>query len=144
MNNLACAGISLPKALSRVILVAGVVFSPPALAQGSSIPYGGGAGSAQKFERFNRDRDAFAQTGQVFRIEGHCQSACTLFLKLRNVCIDPNAELLFHAGGSAHSTQVMLDSYNGKLRSFFNGESLYGNAGIPYDFRPRNDSKIWL
>jgi hypothetical protein len=84
-------------------------FAPSAFAQGSSIPYGQGAGSSAKFQRFHQDRDEFAKTGQPFKIEGHCQSACTLFLKLRNVCIDPNAELLFHAGGSPHSTEVMLD-----------------------------------
>jgi hypothetical protein len=34
------------------------------------------------------------------------------------VCIDPNAQLYFHAGGTPQATQVMLNSYNGKLRSF--------------------------
>src|SRR3974377_1848312 len=102
MNKLACGRTKLPKVLSRMILMAGIAFSPPVLAQGSSIPYGGGAGTAQKFQRFHEDRDEFAKTGKVFRIEGHRQSACTLFLKLKNVCIDPNAELLFHAGRSPH------------------------------------------
>ncbi len=32
------------------------------------------------------------------RIEGHCQSLCTLFLGLRNVCVERSARLLFHAG----------------------------------------------
>jgi hypothetical protein len=59
-----------------------------------------------------------AKTGQPFKIEGSCQSACTLFLKLRSVCIDPNAQLYFHAGGTPQATQAMLNSYNGKLRSF--------------------------
>jgi hypothetical protein len=118
MNNLACGGTSSPKILSRMILVAGIVFGPPALAQGSSVPYGRGAGTAQKFQQFHQDRDAIAKTGKPFRIEGNCQSACTLFLNLKNVCIDPNAELRFHMGGSAHSTQVMLASYNGRLRSY--------------------------
>jgi hypothetical protein len=118
MNNPTCRGISLTKLLSRTIFVAAVAFGPSAHAQGSSLPYGGGAGSPEKFHRFHNDRDEFAKTGQSFKIEGHCQSACTLFLKLKTVCIDPNAELLFHAGGSPHSTQVMLASYNGKLRSF--------------------------
>ena len=100
------------------IFVGVMTFAASAFAQGSSVPYGQGAGSSAKFQRFHHDRDEFAKTGQLFKIEGHCQSACTLFLKLRNVCIDQNAELLFHAGGSPHSTEVMLDSYNGKLRSF--------------------------
>jgi hypothetical protein len=92
--------------------------SPSAASQGTSIPYGGGAGTSEKFRKFHQDRDAIAKTGQPFKIEGNCQSACTLFLKLKNVCVDPNAQLRFHAGGSAHSTQVMLNSYNGKLRGY--------------------------
>jgi hypothetical protein len=104
--------------LSYMTLAAAVAFSSSALAQGSSIPYSVGAKGPQKFERFQQDRDAFAKTGQPFKIEGHCQSACTLFLKLKNACIEPNAELLFHAGGSEHSTQAMLNAYNSKLRSF--------------------------
>jgi hypothetical protein len=107
-----------PKVLSYMICVAALAHGPSALAQGSSIPYSMGARGHQRFEQFQQDRDAFAKTGQPFKIEGHCQSACTLFLKLKSACIDPNAELLFHAGGSKHSTQVMLNAYNSKLRSF--------------------------
>jgi hypothetical protein len=121
MKNFACGGtLLLLKVLSLIVFAAAIGFSPSVFAQGSSIPYGGGAGGrgSGKFQHFREDRDAFAKTGRPFKIEGHCQSACTLFLKLKNGCIDPNAELLFHAGGSPHSTQVMLDSYNGKLRSF--------------------------
>jgi hypothetical protein len=118
MITLANGSASLSKVLSYIICVVAVAHGPLALAQGSSTPYSMGARGAQKFEQFQQDRDSFAKTGQPFRIEGHCQSACTLFLKLKSACIDPNAELLFHAGGSAHSTQVMLDAYNSKLRSF--------------------------
>lgn len=61
-----------------------------------------------------------------FRIDGHCQSACTLFLAIRNVCIEPTARLLFHAGHTrgtdrqihAGSTNHMLAAYNGRLRSY--------------------------
>jgi hypothetical protein len=87
-------------------------------AQQSSLPYGGGAGTIEKFQRFQNDRDEIAKTGRPFKIEGNCQSACTLFLKLRNVCIYLNAQLRFHVGGSPYTTQVMLNSYNSKLRSF--------------------------
>jgi hypothetical protein len=117
MRNFTCAATSLTVLLLLVFLaIVGLNLS--AHAQGSSIPYGTGAGSSEKFRRFHQDRDEFAKTGQLFKIEGHCQSACTLFLKLKNVCIEPSAELLFHAGGSPHSTSVMLDSYNAKLRSY--------------------------
>jgi hypothetical protein len=99
------------------LLVADMSYTT-ASAQNSSLPYGSGAGSSEKFRKLHQDRNAIAKTGQLFKIEGHCQSACTLFLKLKNVCIDPNAELLFHAGGSPHSTSVMLASYNSRLRAF--------------------------
>ncbi|MBO0750997.1 MAG: hypothetical protein J2P53_02730, partial [Bradyrhizobiaceae bacterium] len=64
-------------------------------------------------------------SGERFRIDSHCQSACTIFLSIRNVCITPNATLLFHAGGdprtgrmSAASTQHMLAAYNSVLRRY--------------------------
>jgi hypothetical protein len=117
MRNFICAVTSLT-ILLLVAFAASLGLSLSALAQGSSLPYANGAGSSEKFRRFHEDRDEFAKTGQLFKIEGHCQSACTLFLKLKNVCIEPSAELLFHAGGSAHSTSVMLASYNAKLRSY--------------------------
>jgi len=37
-------------------------------------------------------------SGELFRIKGHCQSLCTLFLGVRNVCVERGASLLFHAG----------------------------------------------
>jgi hypothetical protein len=44
-----------------------------------------------------RSSAQYNASGELFRIEGHCQSSCTLFLAIRNVCIDRNATLLFHA-----------------------------------------------
>ena len=63
-------------------------------------------------------------SGELFRIKGHCQSNCTLFLGLRNVCVERSARLLFHAGHdrqrniNAGSTQRMLSAYNGALRQY--------------------------
>jgi hypothetical protein len=55
---------------------------------------------------------------------GRCQSACTLFLGIRNVCIERSATLLFHAGHAMNSkvilpwaTEHMLNAYNARLRS---------------------------
>lgn len=53
-----------------------------------------------------RDAAAFARFQTViaqyerFRIDSHCQSACTMFLSICNVRITPGATLLFHAGCS--------------------------------------------
>jgi hypothetical protein len=77
-----------------------------------------------KYARFDPVVGQYNASGELFRIEGHCQSSCTLFLGIRNVCIDRNATLLFH---SAHDnnrnvspalTTHMLAAYNAGLRNF--------------------------
>jgi hypothetical protein len=94
--------------------------STAAIAAGSSAGYGMGG----QFSRFDPLVAQYNQSGELFRIEGHCQSACTLFLAIRNVCIDRTAILLFHAGHdrsrnvTASSTNHMLSAYNARLRAF--------------------------
>lgn len=63
-----------------------------AWADGSSRPYGGGG-------RINPDAiiAQYNKSGERFRIEGSCQSSCTMLLAIKNVCVDPDARLLFHA-----------------------------------------------
>ena len=63
---------------------------------------------------FQPEIDRANASGELFRIKGHCQSLCTLFLGLRNVCVERSAQLLFHAG----STQRMLNAYNASLRRY--------------------------
>jgi hypothetical protein len=50
---------------------------------GTSTPYGMGGNLASL--------DAVIQQAnhscELFRIEGHCQPACTMFLRIRNVCV---------------------------------------------------------
>jgi hypothetical protein len=118
MNRFTYTATPLLKVLCAAGFAAAMAFSSSVFAQGSSGPYGGGARTFGQVKQFVYDRDQLAKSGQMFKIEGHCQSACTLFLKLKNVCIDPNAELLFHAGVRPQSTALMLASYNGKLRSY--------------------------
>jgi hypothetical protein len=118
MTDLSRKNRSIVKSLSCLIFVLANWPDAPAHAQQSSLPYGRGAVNEQTFRRFHSDRAELAKTGKPFKIEGSCQSACTLFLKLKNVCIDPSSQLHFHAGGTPLATQVMLNSYNGKLRSF--------------------------
>ena len=66
----------------------------------------------------------YNQSGERFRIDGHCQSACMLFLGIRNVCIGPGASLLFHAAHddrrvrSEPFVKLFLQHYNAKLRGF--------------------------
>jgi hypothetical protein len=98
--------------------IVAAAWSPSALAAGSSLPYGGGG----RFARFDPLVQEYNQSGELFRIQGRCQSSCTLFLAIRNVCIEPGATLLFHAGGSpeisAAATEHMLSAYNSSLRAY--------------------------
>ena len=89
-------------------------FCENALAQETSSRYGMGGRTGQ----FGEIRQQIAVSGHPFRIEGHCQSACTMFLKLKTACVEPSAELLFHAGSNQKATQQMLNSYNGALRNY--------------------------
>jgi len=105
----------------KMILAAAVVLTvTPAMAAGSSAGYGGGG----RFARFDPIVDQYNKSGEVFRITGRCQSACTLFLAIRNVCIEPSATLAFHAGrgtgGQVNSlnTGHMLGAYNASLRAY--------------------------
>lgn len=93
-----------------------------ALADGSSRPYGGGGriGADEIIRKYNA-------SGERFRIEGSCQSSCTMLLAIKNVCIEPSAKLLFHAAlfpneaGQKPPPQRqarMLSTYNAKLRHY--------------------------
>ncbi|MGZ3350977.1 MAG: hypothetical protein ACXU89_18740 [Xanthobacteraceae bacterium] len=62
------------------------------------------AATSEKFGKggwiqdFQPEIDRANASGELFRIKGHCQSNCTLFLGLRNVCVERSATLLFHSG----------------------------------------------
>jgi hypothetical protein len=106
-------------ALKFVYLVTCVVVlisSSPLAAQDSSAPYSRGGFSGS----FGQLAGPINRSGKLFRIEGTCQSACTMFLSLRNVCVDPSATLLFHSGkpGTVRGRDRMLATYNAKLRKF--------------------------
>jgi hypothetical protein len=85
----------------------------PAFAADSR-PYAMG-GITREFAPKVREAD---RSGQVFRITGHCQSACTMFLAVRKVCIEPSARLLFHAAKTERGTRDMINSYNTRLRAY--------------------------
>ncbi len=102
-------------ALTALLLFA----STAAMAAGSSAGYEYGGPAA----RFDPVVAQYNRSGELFRIDGHCQSACTLFLRIRNVCIGPGANFLFHAAHDqrrvyhAGFTQHFIDAYNAKLRA---------------------------
>jgi len=106
--------------------------APPAVADGAVSklrkPGGQSAGMGAKpgeREFFDAVVAQYNASGERFRIDGHCQSMCTIFLSIKNVCVTPGARLLFHAGGdrrtgrtSAGSTNHMLSAYNSALRQY--------------------------
>jgi hypothetical protein len=81
-------------------------------------------GKGGRYKDFQPEIERANSSGELFRIKGHCQSLCTLFLGLRNVCVERSASLLFHAGHDrqrnihAGSTQRMLSAHNPKLRRY--------------------------
>jgi hypothetical protein len=96
------------------VLISSTAFSA------TSEPYGKGGYIGE----FQPEIDRANASGELFRIKGHCQSLCTLFLGLRNVCVERSARLLFHAGHdrqrniNAGSTNRMLNAYNASLRKY--------------------------
>jgi hypothetical protein len=92
--------------------VCAAVLATPVLAVGYSDGYGRGG----VFEDYDPIIEKYNSSGELFVIRGRCQSACTLFLTIRNACIARNARFGFHAGRSVISTQRMLNSYKPKLR----------------------------
>jgi hypothetical protein len=105
--------------MKSIVASAIILFSGSAFA-GSSAGYGMGG----LFNRFDPVVSQYNQSGELFRIQGHCQSACTLFLGIRNVCVERSARLLFHAGHDRNKnikpaeTAHMLSAYNPQLRAF--------------------------
>jgi hypothetical protein len=102
-----------------VITAALLLFSTAAIA-GNNAGYELGG----RFVRFDPVVSQYNLSGEQFRIEGLCKSACTLFLSIRNVCVDRNATLMFHAGHdtrrniTASATSHMLGAYNASLRGY--------------------------
>lgn len=106
--------------MRRLVFLTALMLFPTGAMAGSSAGYGMGG----LFSRFDPVVAQYNQSGELFRIEGHCQSACTLFLGIRNVCVERSARLLFHAGHDRHNvvsvsfTEHMMSAYNSSLRAY--------------------------
>jgi hypothetical protein len=104
----------------------GVLVTSAARADGSVSALRMGMGARPgEMPKFDAVIEQYNASGERFRIDSHCQSACTMFLSIRNVCVMPGATLLFHAGGdvrnnrfSASATQHMLSAYSAALRQY--------------------------
>ena len=109
-----------------LLYVLGGFAGQPAYADGSvsSLGMGYGARNPAEFAQFQSVMAQYNASGERFRIDSHCQSACTMFLSIRNVCVSPGATLLFHAGGTRRAgvspgrTQQMLSTYKPALQQY--------------------------
>ena len=107
-------------ARNAIAVVFVLLLANPAMAAGTTTGFEMGG----RYARFDPVVSQYNQSGELFRIDGHCQSSCTLFLGIRNVCISPAATLLFHASHdrngnvSPTNTVHMLDAYNPRLREY--------------------------
>jgi hypothetical protein len=132
-------------ALAFVLVFCGFTMQP-AYADGSvsSLRMGYGAPDATSFAHFQSVVAQYNASGERFRIDGHCQSACTMFLSIRNVCVSPDATLLFHAGGTQRYgvdpryTQMMLSTYNSALQQYLTA----GHYMDTLAFHPISGSEI--
>jgi hypothetical protein len=111
----------------------------------SSLGMGYGARNQAIFAQFLAVIQQYNASGERFRIDSHCQSACTMFLSIRHVCVTPEATLLFHAGGSVQrgiinpsTTQQMLSTYNAALRKYVTDNHFMDT----FDFHPISGSEI--
>jgi hypothetical protein len=111
--------------MKAITSVLGLCMALSALAADST-PYAMG-GITREFAPKVREAD---RSGKLFRIGGHCQSACTMFLAVRKVCIEPSARLLFHAGKTERGTRDMMRSYNGKLRAYLVSNRIMESAAF--------------
>lgn len=107
--------------MKSLLLLVLAVIAPPAFAEGSSLGHGEGG----RIVDFLSIVQQYNANGELFRIQGACKSACTLFLGIRNVCIERDATLMFHGGHDireditgpdTRASRAMLDRYNEALR----------------------------
>jgi hypothetical protein len=99
------------------------IIASPVLAEGTSLGHGEG-GRVVDFLPIVQQYNA---NGELFRIQGVCKSACTLFLGIRNMCIERDATLMFHGGHDiqedvtgpdTRASRAMLYQYNEALRRY--------------------------
>ena len=88
---------------SRTLSVSTVVCGPIASAgAGGRFRLGAEHGHGREVGRdgpLRRGGGEVKTLSERFRIDSLCQLAVPTFLSIRNVCVTPNATLLFHSGG---------------------------------------------
>jgi len=112
-----------------VLAIVGALTGQPAYADVSlaGIGMGHGAPNMESFRQFQAAVHQHDASGEQFRIDTYCPSACTMFLAIRNVCITSGANLAFHAGGNSRGgtpdasiSAQMMSTYRPSLRKYLN------------------------
>ena len=62
------------------------------------IDYSTSLGEGGDIGQFLALQAQLAQSGRRVIVRNECNSSCTMFLRLRNICAEPGASFLFHAG----------------------------------------------
>ncbi len=99
--------------MKKTIAVLALALAFPVYAQDST-PFSQG-GKTMDFKPYVNDAK---KSGKQFRIKGHCQSACTMFLTVKNMCIESDARLLFHKAKTTQGTDDLWASYNSSLKAY--------------------------
>ena len=98
------------------VAVSLLVSASVAMAAGSSTGMGGGG----PFADFDPIVAKYNASGEEFRIVGYCRSSCALFLGIRNVCVDRDASLWFHAARRmSDPLKTPVESLTNHLRANF-------------------------
>ncbi|HMK80817.1 MAG TPA: hypothetical protein VK438_14270 [Xanthobacteraceae bacterium] len=117
---------SLLNILSIMACLGIIGWGSSALAEKSSLDYGGDKGGSTL--NYLNLVELFNHSGETLRIEGVCKSACTMFLGIKNVCVDRNATLLFHQGQlNTPATGRMLAQYNERLKKYLKDNGIMGH-----------------
>jgi hypothetical protein len=97
------------------------IMASPVFAEGTSLGHGEGGGIVDFLSMVQQ----YSASGELFRIQGVCKSACTMFLGIRNVCIERDATLMFHSGHdiqedvtgpNTRASRAMLHQYKPALQ----------------------------
>src|SRR3979490_1681097 len=97
----------------------------------------GGMGGGGPFSSYVPIIAQYNASGEEFRIVGHCQSSCTLFLGIRNVCVERNAMLLFHAAHRIPDpNKTPVESLTNHMRAMFTPSLVAYLDGHGYLRRP--------
>src|SRR5262245_35992844 len=113
---------------------------------GTSAGYGMGG----QFSRFDPVVAEHNRTGELFRIEGHCQSACTGVSRhqKRLRAAERAAAISCRARSTAQYQYKMDQPYAGGIQAGTPAipglQSLHGHARVPHHLRARTDRQVRL